>query len=633
MIFVSPILQKPRWARNLIWDETDAGLSISAESSLTAPPLPDAPYSTSAAMVIAAHPELFVITTPLQPDALAIALRDHPNRLLVNSWVKALRVGVWPFAASFDKPPPPIPANKKSALDNMDALRATRDSEIAAGRWSPPFTHHLPGMRVSPLSLVPKLDSDKLRLVTDQSFPYEKDKIKMGAVNDAFTKDARKVQYDTVGDFAAWLRTLARDYPNHFRDPTFMLWKADAAHAFRLIPIHPYWQLNQIVEVDGAFHVDRCLVFGGGTSPRVWCSFASLLVWIVRHTDPGFVYVDDFFGASFTPPNESPTGQQTVLNLFRQIGVPYDLLKAPFGRCIEITGITVNLDDCSLSISDTRRNHLVARLIEWESHQESRSVRIRTIQQFTGWLNWAATVMPELRPFMSSLYRLVTPNAAFTKVTSAISPDLARLRSIVATHPGTQFLLANSWQPDMADITAWVDACTTGSGLGIYFPQWNLGFYASFPPTPGSKQSINLLEAAAIYMALQYLWSLRRGPRALSQTARILIYNDNTSAVSAYEKLYSASIPRNSMIRQLALHRLANPGISTRFAHVPGDQNVVADALSRRNLDMALAAHPNLIIKALPTPYLVPVAALNGPSDYLCKDDAHSDAQALLHKG
>jgi hypothetical protein len=54
------------------------------------------------------------------------------------------------------------------------------------------------------------------------------------------------------------------------------------------------------------------------------------------------------------------------------------------------------------------------------------------------------------------------------------------------------------------------------------------------------------------------------------------------SAVSAYEKLYSESIPRNSMIHQLALHRLANPGMSTRFAHVPGDQNVVADALSHR---------------------------------------------------
>src|ERR1700731_1547101 len=48
-------------------------------------------------------------------------------------------------------------------------------------------------------------------------------------------------------------------------DPTgkLIIYKTDVAEAYRLCPMHPLWQLKQIVSVDGTKHVDRCNNFGG----------------------------------------------------------------------------------------------------------------------------------------------------------------------------------------------------------------------------------------------------------------------------------------------------------------------------------------------------------------------------------
>lgn len=76
--------------------------------------------------------------------------------------------------------------------------------------------------------------------------------------------EARRVTYDSVANLLALLFDVLERFPGLFHDHNFVLWKADASNAFRLIPVHPVWQLMQVVSVEGRFHVDRCLVFGGG---------------------------------------------------------------------------------------------------------------------------------------------------------------------------------------------------------------------------------------------------------------------------------------------------------------------------------------------------------------------------------
>jgi hypothetical protein len=172
--------------------------------------------------VVAANPGYFRVNTPIQLDNLAQFLAPHPNQALVQSWLRGLTNGVWPFAGNFPLPPPPVPDNHKSARDNPQFLRDTRDAEIAAKRWSSGFTKLLPGMRVSPLGIVPKPHSAKLRLVTDFSAPHPPHP-RGAAVNDAFAKEDRKVLYDNCRHLGAWLRQLYKERPECFRDPDFVL--------------------------------------------------------------------------------------------------------------------------------------------------------------------------------------------------------------------------------------------------------------------------------------------------------------------------------------------------------------------------------------------------------------------------
>ena len=65
----------------------------------------------------------------------------------------------------------------------------------------------------------------------------------------------------------------------------------------------PYWQLKQIVTVDGERHVDRNLAFGTSSSPGIFISFNSLVAWIAKNKKSlRFVrnYVDDSSGCSLS---------------------------------------------------------------------------------------------------------------------------------------------------------------------------------------------------------------------------------------------------------------------------------------------------------------------------------------------
>ena len=76
------------------------------------------------------------------------------------------------------------------------------------------------------------------------------------------------------------------------------MWKSDISRVYRLLPMHPHWQIKQIVTIDGDRHVDRCNSFGGGASCRLFCTFMSLVLWIARHVKAIydlFAYIDNGF--------------------------------------------------------------------------------------------------------------------------------------------------------------------------------------------------------------------------------------------------------------------------------------------------------------------------------------------------
>ena len=79
-----------------------------------------------------------------------------------------------------------------------------------------------------------------------------------------------------------------------------VIFKSDVAMAYCRMPMHPLWQLKQIVTNPGGdHHVNHCNNFGGRGSCKIWVAFMSLVIWIaifellLAHLK---LYVDDSYG-------------------------------------------------------------------------------------------------------------------------------------------------------------------------------------------------------------------------------------------------------------------------------------------------------------------------------------------------
>ncbi|THH15530.1 hypothetical protein EUX98_g9452 [Antrodiella citrinella] len=268
----------PRRFRGFLWHERETPVTPSASASESLRPIPGPPPSASndsaAWNTIHSHPELFAITTPINVDRFESLLTSHPNRPLVDSVLHGLRHGFWPFAHHV--PDAPDIWDEPNYTVDDDARKFIAEytiKEEAAGCYSPPFTFDLlPGMYSMPIHAVPKPHSDKLRLINNHSAgPF--------ALNSFIAKNDVGMRPDNVQDLGRNLLFLRQQ----LGDVPLWLFKSDVSGAYRLLPMHPLWQLKQVNTVDGTRRIDHCMCFGSRGSPDIWCSFMSLVLWIAIH--------------------------------------------------------------------------------------------------------------------------------------------------------------------------------------------------------------------------------------------------------------------------------------------------------------------------------------------------------------
>ncbi|KIM36875.1 hypothetical protein M413DRAFT_40015, partial [Hebeloma cylindrosporum] len=129
--------------------------------------------------------------------------------------------------------------------------------------------------------------------------------------------------------------------------------------------------------------------------------------------------------------------------------------------------------------------------------------------------------------------------------------------------------------------------------LGYFFPGLNLGFFASTLSTSDSLR-IFYYEALCVFCALQDI--LARVPAF----ARVVIYTDNLNTVQIFNSL--ACLPTYNHILRRSVDTLLSTNISLRILHIPGEVNVVADALSRHQFERARIAAPGLVINTFKPP-------------------------------
>ena len=427
-----------QYSPTLIWRKSDSPKVISAYSTLTASPLPSPPkrelQNKVVRRTIARNPDLFKIITPIKVGVFKKYLKDHPNRPLVNSVVRALREGFWPFANTSDPTFPTTHDGSRqrkpiTSKDKAKFIRQQRNEEVALKRWSKSFGKKLlPGMYSSPIGAVPKSTPGNYRIIVDQSSgPH--------ALNSMIPRSQVKIKLDNIHDLGAALLAVRKKHPKR----KLILFKSDVKSAYRQLPVHPLWQIKQVVTIDGQRHVDRCNNLGNRGGGWNWDAFASLVNWIAtkKKNIPGLLgYVDDNFGWEFAGNTKYyrpykkhlPAKQTRLLKLWDELGIPHDEEKQLSGPCLPILGYEVDANAMTVKLPDEKRAKVIG-LLRNSAH-EGKSYTLKELQSVAGSVNTAICLYSRLRSGLRGLFdEMAGGKRSRTKltVTKSVARSLSKL--------------------------------------------------------------------------------------------------------------------------------------------------------------------------------------------------------------
>ncbi len=178
--------------------------------------------------------------------------------------------------------------------------------------------------------------------------------------------------------------------------------------------------------------------------------------------------------------------------------------------------------------------------------------------------------------------------------------DVKWWREFLPTWPGTSYFTppVEAKAQSRALVT---DACLTGMGavLGrkwIYL-QWDNDWLGRAMATGDGSTSVPFLELAAVVIAVKsWIHELKH--------KRIVVYSDCSAVVAGINASYSPREGMMTLLRDLVALSIRH-SFTITAVHVPGELNVVADLISRFDIQEAHQQFPWL----LPDPSPVKVSA------------------------
>jgi len=563
----------PKFKRGFAWSDSSNNISPSALYTETAKPLPRPPEHLLNDPVLQAALEAckdhIEVKTPFDVDKLEAMLHDHPNQPLVQSVLIGLREGFWPFdEGEWKIELEEVIGNYSTEEPDLDAIRAFRDREQAAGRWSGELAELLPGMVVSPMFVV--WQNAKPRVVTDHS---------ASGLNSGIPAEEGWVRYDNMHDFGQSMHDARRENPGRH----LVTFKSDVATAFLNLPAHPLWQLRQVVIVDGKLYMVRRFVFGNRAAPRIWCTVSGLLCWLaVRKLDIKdlHVYMDDYFGWDFADNmvfyhgKLRPKRQVQLLLLWESISCPFEDKKQEHGAELKVIGFWIDINRGTISLSPSSIADITEKVGVFLA-SKSRNPALRDWQRLCGHLNWLLNVLPWGRPALTELYRKMrgkTHSYRGVFINAEVRSNLTWLTSIIPRSIGVRFVDSGRWDDSEADMVMWSDASLRDALAFVYAGN---GFvYQLGEPPMGQKVDIFFLELVAILSAVHHAASFARPPK------RLLVYTDSLDAVGSLNSLRAVESLHNGPLLAIA-GIILNSGIDLRVRHIDGKKNIRADLLSR----------------------------------------------------
>ncbi len=438
--------------------------------------------------------------------------------------------------------------NYRSANSQPTLVETQLRTELVQGHCE--MVENKPSL-VSALGAIPKSDGN-VRLIHDCSKPSGK------ALNDYAEK--MNVRYQTV---RAATRYLTQGC---------YLAKIDLKSAYRSVGLHPsqfqFTGLKWHFEGDHhpTYFFDRRLPFGARKSPGIFHRLTQAVRRMMRRRGYRIVaYLDDFLVIGKTQ-EECAEAFETLLRLLRELGfcIAWGKIEGP-RQSLVFLGILI--DTCSLVLRlPQEKVHSLRQLLA--SYGGRKRASLRQLQQLAGKLSWAATVVRGGRVYLQRVLDLLRPlTHANHKVRLGMEfyADVEWWKDNI-TRYNCKYL-AVTYTP----VAVFTDASNLGAGFvceGDWaYLDWELDCPALL------QEHINVKETVAVIAAI-YRWA------PTWTNSRVVIHTDNVTT--------RAAINRGACRNPLLMHHLRlvfNLSVLYNFelhcVHIPGKQNIEADAVSR----------------------------------------------------
>ena len=343
-----------------------------------------------------------------------------------------------------------------------------------------------------------------------------------------------------------------------------------------------------------------------------WIAFMLLVSWIAkkkRNIELLGTYSDDSFGPDlannliFYPPYHKfmPSNQVKLLQLWDEINLPHKETKQIFGSTLTNIGIQVDADSLSMTMPPNALTELITAIHDFITAK--RKFALHKWQRLASWINWSFNVFPFLRPSLNNFYAKISGKSApnkYIRINNAVRADLEWAASHLEHDTDVRILHQIHWDTSSADVTLYCDACL--QGMGFWFPDKFVGYYSPVPETT-TEEYIFYYEALCILSAIHYVMDFLSVP----PTSKILIYTDNDNTITIFNTLQC--LPHYNPILINAADICIITNIRLQVLHIPGELNIVADAISRNDFPLARQYAPNIVI----SPFLPPQLPLGAP--------------------
>ena len=458
--------------------------------------------------------------------------------------------------------------NMLSATQNPDIVREYLAKECCLGRVVRPVEKGLFPLHINRLGVIPKPHQPgKWRLIVDLSYPEGE------SVNDGIDSELCSLSYASVDSAAQRIIGWGRGT---------VLAKVDLESAYRMVPVHPDDRHLLGMEWDGSVYVDTALPFGLRSAPKIFTALADDLLWIMANQGirGAIHYLDDYLLFGDPDTRECEEALRIMLSLCEQLGVPVSMTKIE-GPATVLTFLGIVLDTVRLELR-LPTEKLIRLKAVLEGWSNKKSCTKRELLSLIGQLQHACKVVRPGRTFLRQMIDLSAVAKQLhhhIRLTAAFCSDLQWWLTFITKWNGVSMMQANVRKHPEAVITSDASGnwgCGAFSSQSCWFQlQW---------PQQWADVHITVKELLPIAVACA-VW----GKKWKGQTIKCIC--DNAAIVAIINSGRSKDKLTMHILRCLSFFT-AHFNVSLFAQHLPGRENVAADALSRNNLPLFLQQVP-----------------------------------------